>query len=109
MFQMCIEKQLLLVVFAEIRKKGLLVSLRVYVRPSTLRIRLSLDGFHIFTSGKISKICREISGFIKILGRITSILHERLSTFMIISRSMLLRIRNVLDKLLQKMKTKFYS
>jgi hypothetical protein len=38
-------------------------------------------------------------------GKITGILHEDLCTFMIISRSVLLGMRNVLDKFVEKIKT----
>jgi hypothetical protein len=48
-----------------------------------------------------SKICEENSNIIKNLTKITGTLHENLRTFMI-SRSVLLRIRNVYDKSLYR-------
>ena len=46
-----------------------------------------------------SKVCRETSGFIKNLTRITSILHEDVYTFMTISRLLVLRMSSVSNKL----------
>jgi len=47
---------------------------------------------------QFSKICREYSSLIKVLQKVTGTLHEDLCTFMILSRSVLLRTRNFSDK-----------
>jgi hypothetical protein len=53
--------------------------------------------FHEIWYLSFSKICRESSRFIN-LTRITAILHADQYTFLIISRSFLIRMRNVSDK-----------
>jgi hypothetical protein len=61
--------------------------------------RLPIDGFwwnSIFEC--YSKICRQNSSLNKNWQKITDILHEGLCAFMIIFRSVLLRIRNISDK-----------
>jgi hypothetical protein len=97
----------MLVAFAELRRKIVLISLRTYVRPSTLTIRLLLGGFHIFTLGNSSKICREISGFIKILGRIINILHKHLRTFIINLTQCFLELELFQTNLYRKSKQNF--
>ena len=51
-----------------------------------------------YLSTFFSKICRENSNFIKILTIINATLQEHQYTFLIISRSVLLRMKNVSDK-----------
>jgi hypothetical protein len=74
------------------------MSVHLSVRPHGTP-RLQLDGFSwnlIFDD--FSKIRRENSNFHLNLKRITGTLHEYLCTFMIISRWILLRMRNVSHK-----------
>ena len=70
--------------------------------------RLPLEGFSwnlIFQH--FSKICRENSSFIKIDTRITLTLHEHQYTFLIISLSFFLSMKNVSDKSCTENKTRF--
>ena len=53
-----------------------------------------------------SKICRENSSIIS-LTRITGTLREDLCTFMVVSRCIPVRMRNVSDKFVEEVKTNF--
>ena len=59
--------------------------------------QLHVDGFSWYLVF-FEDLSRENSSSIKNLIRITGTLHENIRTFMIISRSALLRIGNILDK-----------
>ena len=52
-----------------------------------------------------SKICPENPSFVKNLTRITDTLHENQNTFLTIFRWILLRIKNISDKVVQKINT----
>ena len=74
------------------------VSVRPYVRPHWTA-RLPLDGFSWnFIFEYFSKICRGISSFIKMLLEWRVLYMRAKIHFFIISRSFLLRMRNVSDK-----------
>ena len=83
------------------------------VRPSSRphgTTRLLLEGFSLTSIFEyFSKICRENSSLIKTWKRRTRTLHEELSAFMLIFSWILHRMRNVLDKFVQKNKTHFIS
>ena len=55
-----------------------------------------------------SIICLENSSFVKNMPRITGTLHEDRYTFLIISRSVLLRMRNVSDKSCRENQNKYF-
>jgi hypothetical protein len=58
-----------------------------------------LDGFSLNSIFEyFSKVCRDNSSFIKFLTRMTDALHEDLFIFMIISRSIFLRMGNIPDE-----------
>jgi len=83
---------------SQICEKWLLTSSCPSVRPHGTS-RLPLDRFSWnLVDEYFSKICPGYSSFIEIDTIITGTLHEDLPTFVIISRSVLLRIRNVSDK-----------
>ena len=74
------------------------LSVRPCVCPHEM-IRLRLDGFSwILIFEYFSKMRRENSSFFLNLTRITGTVHEDLSTFMVISRLIHLRMRNVSGK-----------
>ena len=80
--------------YANLRKAA--PTLTVFVRKKQLRS--PLDGFSwnlIFED--FSKIWQQNSSLIEI-HRLTGNLHEHIRTFMVVSRSVLLRMRNVSDK-----------
>jgi hypothetical protein len=73
-------------------------SVHLSVRPHGIT-RLPLDGFSwnlLFEY--FSKNCQAISGLIKMRQEITGTLHQHLCAFTIVSRSVLLRMRNFSDK-----------
>ena len=69
---------------------------------------LSLDGFSVnLVYAHFSKICKKIQVSLKFDKNNGTLLGNQ-NAFLIISNSLLLRIRNVLDKFVEKMKTQFY-
>jgi len=96
----CRGQNSLLGAYGKLRKTAF--SFVIFVRPSFRphgTTRLSLDGFSWNLAFEdFSKICWEKFKFNWIRKRIAGILHEDQYTFLIISRSFLIRTRNVTDK-----------
>ena len=61
-----------------------------------------------YLSLSFCKICRENSSFLKIRQELRNTLHKDFFTFMIISRRILLRMRNVLDQVCKENQDMFY-
>jgi hypothetical protein len=89
-------------VFWRFHKIAKIYNLLLHVCPSVFphgRTRITLHGFSLnLIFENFSKICRENSSFVKNRTKITDTLHEDQYTFFIISRSFLLRMRNVSER-----------
>jgi len=85
--------------FAKLRKATIGFVMSVCSSVARVTTRLPLDGFSWkFILEYFSKIYWENSSLIKIWQEKTSTLHSNQYTFLVISRSVLLRMKNVSDK-----------